>query len=117
MPFKGDEARPLPRKSHTRAVSSCDAVTTCVPSAMNDAEKTRPLCPSRATSSAAPAQIPYPCRLVVGRRDHMRSVGAERRGEDSLMPFEGDELGRSPRKSHTRAVLSSDAVTNAFRRR
>ena len=42
----------------------------------------------------------------------MRSVGAERRGVDRiLMPFEGDEARLSPRRSHTRAVLSSDAVT------
>ena len=68
--------------------------------------------PLRATKLGRSPQIPHPRRLVLGRRDQMRSVGAERRGEDpTLMPLEGDELGSSPLRSHTRAVLSSDAVT------
>ena len=62
------------RKSHTpRGAPSSDAVTTCIPSAVKDADLTFPsLCPLRVT-----------------------------------------KVGRSPRKSHTRAVLSS----HAFRRR
>ena len=40
MPFEGDEVGGFSRKSHTRAVLSFDAVTTCVPSALNDAELT-----------------------------------------------------------------------------
>ena len=53
-----------------------------------------------------PAQIPHP-RLGGVSRDHVRSVGAERGGEDrTLMPLEGDEGRPRPAQiPHQRRVV------------
>jgi hypothetical protein len=51
---------------HTRAVPSDDAVSTCAPSVLNDAELTSPSCPSR-------AKKPGPS----GPKSHTRAVPSE----------------------------------------
>ena len=56
-------------------------------------------------------RIPHPRGLVSGRGHHPRAVGAERRAVDRSSCCKGLPIGAPVAASHTRAVLSSDAVT------
>ena len=103
------------RRSHTRAVWSLDAVTICDPSGLNVAELTKS-CSSKGTKlgrlldkfhnravptcpSSASVRICVPSAL----KDTEMSI--------PLCPFSDTKVGCSPRKSHTRAVRSSEPVT------
>ena len=57
--------------------------------------------------------VPQPRRLVVRRGDDALAVGAERRARDTLAPWpvSGSPIGLPVSASHSRAVLSPDAVT------
>ena len=56
-------------------------------------------------------RIPHPRGLVTGRGHHPLAVGAERRCRPRLLVPQGLPIGAPVAASHTRAVLSADAVT------
>ena len=106
-----EQAIRLPLASHSRAVLSEDAVTIRPPSGLNEALSTQPSWPFRAGDLGAGACVPQPRRVVVRRGHDPAAVRAERR---ALHPSFMASRRRDPAPifaSHSRAVLSRDAVT------
>ena len=100
--------------SHTRAVLSADAVTMRLPSGLNAALHTASVMAfERLADRLAGLGVPQPRRLVPRRGDDALAVGAERRALTPQLPWpvSGAPIGLPVAASHSRAVLSADAVT------
>ena len=84
-----------------------------LPSGLNAALDTAVLMASeRLADRLAGRGVPQPRRLVIGRGDDALAVGAERRAAHrSSWPLSGSPIGLPVAASHSRAVLSEDAVT------
>ena len=103
---------PRPLMFDPRAVLSEDAVTTRLPSGLNDAP-TRPVWPASTVGPAPARQLPYPRRVVQDAVTTRLPSGLNDALDRAVWP--ASRWTGAARSSHTRAVLSQTPSPRASR--